>query len=125
MVGRFIGISTLKKYNPGKVLLVHAILSALLVLVSINLEGMFAVYALVAVGFWNSIMFPTIFTLAIRELPHATEKASGLLSTSILGGAFIPLFTGKIADVASLRMGFSLSFVCYLYIAYFGWKYRE
>lgn len=122
MVGRFLGIYTLKMFSPGKVLFVHSLLAIILIVVSINSSGMMAVYTMIAVGLCNSIMFPTIFTLAIKGLEKSAEKASGLLATAILGGAFIPLFTGQLADNMGLRMAFILPAICYAYIAFFGIK---
>lgn len=122
MVGRFLGIYTLKLFSPGKVLAFHSLLSIALIVTSINTEGMIAVYTMIAVGLCNSIMFPTIFTLALKGLGKSAEKASGLLATAILGGAIIPLFTGWMADGSGLRMAFILPAVCYGYIAFYGVK---
>jgi FHS family L-fucose permease-like MFS transporter len=121
MAGRFIGIFTLKEYAPGKVLSIHALLSIILIFVSISSSGLMAVYSMILVGFCNSIMFPTIFTLGIKNLDAGEEhKASGLLATSILGGAIIPLVTGMAADRYGLGRAFLIPVVCYLYIAFFG-----
>ncbi|HSH71472.1 MAG TPA: sugar MFS transporter [Methylophilaceae bacterium] len=123
MVGRFIGIFTLKAFAPGKVLSVHAALSIALIIVSMNTSGMLAVYSMVLVGLCNSIMFPTIFTLGIKNLKAGQEKkGSGLLATAILGGAVIPLFTGLLADSVGLHHAFILPVVCYAYIAWLGFK---
>lgn len=125
MAGRFLGIFTLKEFEPRRVLSFHAIIAFCLILISINARGLMAVYSMILVGFCNSIMFPSIFTLSIQGLNGSTQKASGLLSTSIIGGALIPLLTGAIADSMGLRMAFVLPGLCYLYIAYFGWSYRK
>jgi FHS family L-fucose permease-like MFS transporter len=125
MVGRFLGIFTLNRFAPGKVLLSHSILSIGLILISISSDGMLAVYGLILVGFFNSIMFPTIFTLGIKGLTKSESKASGLLATAILGGAIIPLLTGQIADSSGLRTAFILPAVCYAYIAWFGFRSRK
>lgn len=125
MVGRFLGIYTLKLFSPGKVLAFHSVLSIIFIVASINTTGMLAVYLMIAVGLCNSIMFPTIFTLALRGLSGSAEKASGLLATSILGGAIIPLFTGWMADSSGLRTAFILPAVCYAYIAFYGFKSRK
>lgn len=123
MVGRFIGIFTLKAFAPGKVLSVHAALSIALIIVSMNTSGMLAVYSMVLVGLCNSIMFPTIFTLGIKNLKAGQEKkGSGLLATAILGGAVVPLFTGLLADRLGLHHAFILPVVCYAYIAWLGIK---
>lgn len=122
MVGRFIGIYTLKAFSPGKVLAVHSVLSISLILISINASGPISIYSMILVGFFNSIMFPTIFTLGIRDLHGDEQKGSGLLATAILGGAIVPLLTGKMADAFGLRIAFLLPVVCYAYIALFGVK---
>ncbi len=124
MAGRFLGIYTLKEFSPGKVLATHSILAIALILFSITSQGMIAVYALILVGFCNSIMFPTIFTLGIKGLDKSAQKASGLLATSILGGAIIPVITGMMADGVGLRMAFLLPALCYAYICLFGIKSR-
>lgn len=121
MVGRFLGIYTLKEFNPGRVLTFHALLALALILISVNSYGHQAVYCMIAVGFCNSIMFPTIFTLVIKRFAGSmVQKASGLLGTSILGGAFMPVLTGNLADVFGLRTAFLLPALCYGYIAIFG-----
>jgi FHS family L-fucose permease-like MFS transporter len=123
MVGRFIGIFTLKAFAPNKVLIVHAVLSITLIIVSMNNTGLLAVYSMVLVGLCNSIMFPTIFTLGIKNLKTGQEKkGSGLLATAILGGAVVPLFTGLIADSLGLHHAFILPIVCYAYISWLGFK---
>lgn len=125
MVGRFIGIITLKKFSPGKVLSVHAMLAIALILISINTRGNISVYSMVLVGLCNSIMFPTIFTLGIKDLsPGEEHKGSGLLATAILGGAIVPVLTGQMADEVGLRMALLLPTLCYGYIAILGLRNR-
>ena len=123
MAGRFIGIFTLKMFRPGKVLAFHGLLSILLVIISIKTTGQVSVYSMILVGLCNSIMFPTIFTLGIKD-SVSSERASGLLATSIIGGAFIPYLTGQMADGSGLRMAMILPIICYAYIVFFGWKFR-
>lgn len=121
MVGRFIGIFTLKAFAPAKVLMTHALLSALLILVSMQTTGAVAIGSMVLVGLCNSIMFPTIFTLSIKDLKAGQEKkGSGLLATAILGGAVVPLLTGMLADRIGLHHAFVLPVICYAYIAWLG-----
>ncbi|MGE3611041.1 MAG: sugar MFS transporter [Bacteriovoracaceae bacterium] len=122
MAGRFLGIFTLKEFNPARVLNIHALLAISLILISINSHGMMAIYSIVLVGFCNSIMFPTIFTLSLNGLNSSAHKASGLLATSILGGAIIPFIVGQMADHVGLRMAFTVPVFCYIFIAYFGNK---
>ena len=120
MIGRFLGIFTLQKFSPGRVLFVHALLSIALILIAVTNTGMFSVYALMGVGFFNSIMFPTIFTLGLKGNEEMAEKASGLMSTAILGGAIIPILTGLMADSFNLKISLMIPAICYFYIAYFG-----
>ena len=123
MVGRFLGIFTLKAFAPAKVLMTHALLSVLLIIVSMNSTGTLAIASMVLVGFCNSIMFPTIFTLGIKGLKAGQEKkGSGLLATAILGGAIVPLLTGLLADRIGLHHAFILPVLCYGYIAWFGFS---
>lgn len=121
MVGRFIGIFTLKAFAPAKVLMTHALLSVLLILVSMQTTGTLSIVSMALVGLCNSIMFPTIFTLGIKGLKEGQEKkGSGLLATAILGGAIVPLLTGLLADRLGLHHAFILPVVCYVYIAWYG-----
>lgn len=126
MVGRFIGIFTLKAFAPAKVLMTHALLSVVLIVVSMSSTGTLAIASMVLVGFCNSIMFPTIFTLGIRGLKAGQEKkGSGLLATAILGGAIVPLLTGLLADRVGLHHAFILPVLCYGYIAWFGFRSKR
>lgn len=121
MVGRFIGIFTLKAFAPAKVLMAHALLSVALILLSMQSTGVIAIGGMVLVGLCNSIMFPTIFTLSIKGLKAGQEKkGSGLLATAILGGAVVPLLTGLLADRMGLHHAFVLPVICYAYIAWLG-----
>jgi FHS family L-fucose permease-like MFS transporter len=123
MVGRFLGIFTLNKFSPGKVLAIHATLAIAFILISINSFGYLSIYSLILVGFCNSIMFPTIFTFGIKDLKDGEEqKGSGLLATAILGGAIIPVITGEMADHMGFRLAFLLPVICYAYIAFLGIK---
>lgn len=124
MAGRFVGFFTLKEFNPGRVLVGHALVAISLILISINSHGMIAIYTMILVGFCNSIMFPTIFSLSIKGLKTGTQKASGLLTTCLLGGSVIPLLTGQIADMWGLRMAMSIPLICYVYIWLFGYSNR-
>jgi FHS family L-fucose permease-like MFS transporter len=123
MAGRFLGIFTLKEFSPGKVLTTHAMLAVSLILISITSSGTLAIYCMILVGLCNSIMFPTIFTFGIKDLKRGEEqRGSGLLATAILGGAFIPVITGELADQHGLRFAFILPVFCYAYIAFLGLK---
>ena len=95
MVGRFIGSYLTKIMNPGKVLGIFATMAIALIIVSISTTGIVSMWSILAVGLFNSIMFPTIFTLAIDGIGELKPKGSGLLCTAIVGGAIIPLYTNR------------------------------
>ena len=122
MVGRFIGSYVLQKVAPRKVLAGNALIAALLVCITMATSGHFAMVTVLAVGFFNSIMFPTIFTLGIEGLGPLTGEASGLLNTAIVGGAIIPWVQGVIADRIGIHHAFFLPAICYLYIVLFALK---
>lgn len=119
MVGRFIGTSFLIKFKPAKVLYVFALSVIALILVSMFTSGTTALASILLIGFFNSIMFPTIFSLSVAGLGAFTANASGILCTAIVGGALIPLFQGLAADHIGLRFSFFIPMVCYFYIVYF------
>ncbi len=120
MVGRFLGTPLLAKYRPATILQIFATGTMVMTALSIfGGTGNFALWTILSVGLFNSIMFPTIFSLSIEGLKRGTEKASGLLCTSIVGGALIPLIQGFMADSIDLRLSFLLPIVCYAYIWFF------
>ena len=120
MVGRFIG-SWLQQYiKPGKVLGVAALVAAILVAASMLTLGHVAMWTIIAVGLFNSVMFPTIFTLAIEGLGPLTGDGSGLLVAAIIGGAIIPELQGLLADRIGIHHAFFLPILCYFYIAFYG-----
>ena len=130
MFGRFLGSAVMAKFAPNRYLAFNA-LSAVALLIAAMAAGQgnadVSMWALLAVGFFNSIMFPTIFSLATKGLGRFTNAASGVLCTAIVGGAIIPVVQGWIADNYSLMFSFIVSVVCYLYIAFFavyGYKAR-
>jgi FHS family L-fucose permease-like MFS transporter len=120
MVGRFIGSAVLQKLRTGPVLGTAAIAAFALVILSVLSQGHLAMFALLAVGLCNSIMFPSIFTLGIQDLGSLTSKGSSLMIAAIVGGAIIPLATGRLADAIGLHHAFLVPAVCYIYIASFG-----
>jgi len=124
MVGRFIGIATLRLFRPGKLLAVHALIAALLVVTSMLTTGHVAMWTIIAVGLFNSIMFPTIFTLGIDGLGKHTGQGSGILCMAIVGGALIPVVQGSLADAIGIHHCFIIAAVCYLYIAWYGATWR-
>jgi FHS family L-fucose permease-like MFS transporter len=122
MVGRFIGSALLQKFRTGTILGLAAIASCLLVTTSILTLGHMAMYSIILVGLFNSVMFPSIFTLGIAELGPLTGDGSGLLVMAIVGGALIPLAQGRLADMIGLHHAFILPAVCYLYIIYYAFR---
>ncbi|MGC1468895.1 MAG: sugar MFS transporter [Sphingorhabdus sp.] len=125
MLGRFIGAVVLRLLSPGLVLAAFCIGAASLAAISGLSSGVFAGYALLAVGLMNSIMFPTIFSLGLEGLGDRTPQGSGLLCMGIVGGAFIPLLVGAVADSSTLSMALAVPISCYLLIAIFGWSARN
>jgi FHS family L-fucose permease-like MFS transporter len=120
MVGRFIGAGVLQRVKTGQAVGVVALVACLLTAISILSFGSVAVWTILLVGLFNSIMFPSIFTLGIAGLGPLTGKGSGLLVTGIVGGALIPLAEGKAADMIGLHHAFIIPAICYIYIAYYG-----
>ncbi|MBB5359058.1 FHS family L-fucose permease-like MFS transporter [Rhodanobacter sp. ANJX3] len=120
MVGRFIGSALMAKVLPRTLLSIFAAINALLVLTTMLTSGDMAVYSIVAIGLFNSIMFPTIFALGIERLGTLTSKASSLLIMAIVGGALIPYVQGVFADHIGLQHAFFLPLLCYAYILFYG-----
>lgn len=121
MVGRFIGSLFLRIFSPGKILAFNAIGAILLILVSVVTTGYVAAYSLLAIGLMNSIMFPTIFSLACEKLGPRAADGSGIINVAIFGGAVVPLAYGAIADATgSLGLAMALPALCYAIIAGFG-----
>jgi len=87
---------------------------------AISFDGAIAMWSIIAVGLFNSIMFPTIFSLAIQDLGEATSNAAGVLCLAIVGGAIVPLMQGVLADSIGVQLAFILPAVCYVFIAYYG-----
>ena len=119
MVGRFIGSALLQKVKTGTLLSICAVCAAALVAISMLTNGHVAMYSIILVGLFNSIMFPSIFTLGVAELGPLTGDGSGILIMAIVGGAIIPLTQGWIADHIGIHHAFFLPVICYLYILFF------
>lgn len=120
MVGRFLGSAILQKVPAGNLLALYGATNVLLLLLSMVSGGYLAMWSILAIGLFNSIMFPTIFTLAIDNLKEHTAQGSGILCTAIVGGAIIPPLYGKIADIAGLQLALIFIALCYAYIAWYG-----
>ena len=120
MVGRFIGAYLTKIISPGKVLSIFSLLAISLILISINTTGLLSMWSILAVGLFNSIMFPTIFSLSLEGLGDLKAQASGLLCMAIVGGAIIPFIFGSLIDGFGFKIAFILTILCYGYILFYG-----
>jgi FHS family L-fucose permease-like MFS transporter len=120
MVGRFIGSYLLRIFSPGKVLAAAAATVIALLLVSANTTGAVSGWSLLAIGLFNSIMFPTIFTLACEGLGPRAAEASGIICVAIVGGAVVPWITGRAADLTTLKAAMIVPAICYAVICGFG-----
>ena len=120
MVGRFIGALVMQKISGGKVLAFNAVMAIVFILVSILSSGNIALWSILGVGLFNSIMFPTIFSLALQQLGKHAPQGSGILCLAIVGGAIVPLLQGMLADSIGITLSFLLPAACYLFIAYYG-----
>jgi len=120
MVGRFVGSWLLKHLNPGALLAGFAATAGGLVLLSMVATGGVAGWSLIAVGLFNSIMFPTIFSLALEGLGPHTPQGSGVLCMAIVGGALVPLVTGGLADASSAATALMVPVLCYAAVVLFG-----
>ncbi len=125
MLGRFAGVLLMRRISGEAALAGHALAAALLLCASLLGEGVYAMWALLAVGLCNSIMFPTIFALAVSGLGEQTGKGSGILCAAIIGGALLPLLQGAAADAYGLRNAFVLPVFCYVYILLYAMSYRR
>ena len=125
MIGRFIGAGVLRFVRAGHALSFCAVIACLLASASAVNAGVFAAYTLLAVGLFNSIMFPTIFTIAIEGEKSDTPQASALLCMAIVGGAIIPEITGWAADRVGLAHALFVPAACYIWIATYGWIGRD
>jgi FHS family L-fucose permease-like MFS transporter len=125
MIGRFIGFAVMRYVSPGKSLAFNAVAVIALVLVAIYGKGALAMWAILAVGLFNSIMFPTIFSLALHGLGRHTGQGSGILCMAIVGGAIVPFVQGALADAIGLQPSFFVPVACYAFILFFGLKYAR
>jgi FHS family L-fucose permease-like MFS transporter len=125
MVGRFIGAALMRWVHPGVILGVNAVCAIAAVALSVFTSGEPALWAIVSVGFFNSIMFPTIFTLAIKGLGPLTGRGSGYLIMAIVGGAVVPYLQGQLADHIGLTLSYLTAAPCYLFVLYFAWQARR
>jgi MFS transporter, FHS family, L-fucose permease len=124
MVGRFTGTFFMRYIKPAKLLSLYAVINILLLTLALVSKGYVAVYSVMAVPFFMSIMFPTIFALGIKELGEETKMASSLLVMSIIGGAFAPLLMGYISDKTggNMQIAYIVPLLCFVVVLYFGWR---
>jgi FHS family L-fucose permease-like MFS transporter len=120
MVGRFIGSGLMRRIPPMHLLACNALVNVALLAVAMLVGGRFAMWSLLSIGLFNSIMFPTIFSLALARLGKFTSEGSGMLCMAIVGGAVLPLLQGGAADTLGLMPSFVIPVLCYLYVAYYG-----
>jgi FHS family L-fucose permease-like MFS transporter len=122
MIGRFAGSVAMRFMRPVVLLITYSIINCGLLVLAYLLDGRFSVYAIMAVPFFMSIMFPTIFSLSIRGLGEKTKKGSSLLIMGIVGGAVIPLLLGRVSDISNIRVAYLMPLICFAYIFYFAIK---
>ncbi|MEZ0472392.1 L-fucose:H+ symporter permease [Luteimonas salinilitoris] len=120
MVGRFIGAGLLKTFDARRLLALFAVIASLLLVATMATADQLAMWSVIAIGLFNSIMFPTIFTIAIERLGPLTSKASSLLIMGIVGGAVVPWLQGKLADHIGIQPSFVIPLVCYAFIIWYG-----
>ena len=125
MIGRFVGAAATRYIAPYRVLAFNAAVAIALIVTTILSGGNVAMWAILAVGFFNSIMFPTIFALAIRGLGPLTGRGSGLLCQAIVGGALLPVIQGVVADVSSVQLSFAVPALCYAYVAWYALRGQD
>lgn len=121
LAGRFIGTGLMKFFKPERLLAIYAAINVLLCIVAIYGSGMLTVYTVIAICFFMSIMFPTIFALGIKSLGGDTEYGSSLIIMSIVGGALLPPLFGVISDSTNdIQNGYIVPLVCFIVITIFG-----
>lgn len=120
-IGRFAGTALMRKIAAHKLLAVYAAINILLCAAVIMLQGMISIYALMAIFFFESIMFPTIFALGVKNLGSLTKKGSSFIIMSIVGGAVMPYFMGSLAGMYSTPFSFIIPLICFVFVLLFGW----
>ncbi|MBW4965411.1 sugar MFS transporter [Pseudoalteromonas sp. CR1] len=120
MVGRFIGAAVMQKLPAGKVLGFNGTMAIILVIIAMSTSGQLAMWSILLVGLFNSIMFPTIFSLALNGLGKHTAQGSGILCLAIVGGAIVPLVQGAFADYMGVQLSYFLPVLCYIFIVFYG-----
>ena len=125
LLGRFSGSALMKKFQPSRMVASYAASALVCAAIAVTTSGALAVFAIVLIGFFHSIMFPTIFALSIKNLGPLTKRGSSLLVMSIIGGAVFPAIMGRISDASNIQRAFLVPLICYVYLFYFGlWGYK-
>jgi len=119
MIGRFTGSALMKSIRASRLLAIFALGALLSAVVATSASGAIPIYAVVLIGFFHSIMFPTIFALGIKNLGPFTKRGSSLLVMAILGAAVVPPIMGKISDLSNIQRAFLVPLLCYAYVLYF------
>lgn len=123
MTGRFFGTFLMRSIKPHILLRVYAINCLILSILCISFQGMIIVFSLIGIGFFMSIMFPTIFSMGIKGLGPGTKTGSSLIIMAIVGGAALPPVMGYVSDVTdSIQAGYTIPLACYAFIAYYAWE---
>jgi len=121
-IGRFAGTALMRKIAPNKLLTAYAIFNVILCLMVAFVHGWISIYSLMTLFFFQSIMFPTIFALAVKDLGHHTKKGSSFLIMSIVGGAVMPVVMGYLAQKYSTAISYLVPMLCFIHVAWYGWK---
>jgi len=122
MIGRFVGSLIMRHIDDGKALAFNAAVVIILLVITVLSTGHVAMWSVLAIGLFNSIMFPTIFSLALHGLGKYTSQGSGILCLAIVGGAILPMIQGGLADTIGIHLAFLMPIICYVYIAFYGLK---
>ena len=121
-IGRFVGTALMKRFAPNRLLFLFALINILLCVIVILNKSWLSVYSLMTIFFFESIMFPTIFALGVKDLGHHTKKASSFIIMSIVGGAIMPYVMGIIAENYSTAVSYSVPVLCFIVVAWYGWS---
>lgn len=121
-IGRFAGTALMRKIAPNRLLTIYAIINIILCVVVIAAQNWLSVYSLMAIFFFVSIMFPTIFALGIKDTGHHTRKAASFIIMSIVGGALMPYFMGLVAEKYSTAFAYTIPCCCFFIVAWYGWR---
>ncbi len=121
-IGRFAGTALMRKIAPNRLLFYFALINIILCALVISNKSWMSVYSLMAIFFFESIMFPTIFALGIKDLGHHTKKASSFIIMSIVGGALMPYVMGLVAENYSTAFSYTVPIICFAVVAWYGWR---